>query len=121
MSLYIHTRVSICSMFDLNFHKEIKKILAWTEDAPGTHVLNNHQVHCQKKSNKSTDKLSRQIIVHDRTPLRIYVVGTYLEYFDLELKIGIMDKYPERVLYPSLGSFPQVYEQLHKGLNELLE
>jgi len=108
-------------MFDLNFHKEIKKILAWTEDAPGTHVLNNHQVHCQKKSNKSTDKLSRQIIVHDRTPLRIYVVGTYLEYFDLELKIGIMDKYPERVLYPSLGSFPQVYEQLHKGLNELLE
>ena len=61
------------------------------------------------------------MIVHDRIPLRIYVVGTYLEYFDLELKIGIMEKYPEKVLNPSRGSFPQIYEQMHNELNELLE
>ena len=61
------------------------------------------------------------MIVRDRTPLRIYVVGTYLEYFDLELKIGIMEKYPEKVLNPERRSFPQFYEQMRKELNELLE
>jgi hypothetical protein len=37
------------------------------------------------------------MILQDRLSFRIYVLTTYSQYFDLEVKVGFIEKHPERV------------------------
>ena len=60
--------------------------------------MNDNEVRCQQKASKSTDKLSEQMIRNDSLSFRIYVLTTYSQYFDLEVKIGIMEKFPDQAL-----------------------
>ena len=77
-------------MFDLRFHRIVKKILKW-EQAPGSRFVNMHQFYLmQKQKQRGLDLVTEN---HDAMSeaedlLHDYVIQEYPLYFGVELRVG---------------------------------
>jgi len=89
-------------MFDLAFHKVVRQVLTWTEDAPGLQIMNLSQAKMLRNKEKTEAHRLKRIWLADEMDLREYVSDTYIDYFSLTMRIGPFQENVGKIFFSEL-------------------
>ena len=71
-------------MFDLKFFAVVKKVLAWSDDAPPCYYANTHESIVEKKKTKEGYLEAAKMLSLNEKILHLWIRENYPKYFLLE-------------------------------------